>query len=273
MICAADAKRKHADTVVLNCAAHDPVWAHRRCTGTYTHPCGCTVLCSCPGHRDNHALLADLEGHVVPNYLDAPFDPSPDAPTIPTLVSIPAGESVIVAPGSFTVDDVGVWSAVSPEHQLAHLTLEQAAELYAEAGARLLAAYDDDPGPDGFAILRTVRRGISRGRDVDALLCKWAIDTQPYGEQTVEGVGAVRVRRTQAAVKWDERGTAYAYLAAKLQAVEGEYPDPETVIDWLLEAAAVSYYRKTALTAAGLDPEEFYTSQRGNPAVDLPKDT
>lgn len=151
------------------------------------------------------------------------------------------------------------------------MTLEQAAEVYAEAGARLLAAYDDEP-TQPFHVLRTIRRGIARGRDVDALICKHLVATQ-YGEHIIDGIGPVKVRRTQASVHWDERGTAFAWVAHKMEQVGGELVDPETVVDWLLEAAAVSYYRKGALRAAGLDPRDFYTSEPGNPAVDLPKDS
>lgn len=258
MICAVDKKRKHNDSVILNCNRGDPVWCHRRCPGLYTHPCGCTVPCSCPGHIDDHAALGVLEDHDVPDYLTHPF--GVPTPTVPDHRETAAA----------IVDHALDHPALSAS-DLDSMDLPQAVAVFTEAARRLLAAYDTDP-EEPFHVLRELRRGRALAAQVDALLCTYLLQSQPYGEQIVEGIGPVRVRRTQASVHWDERGTAYAWIRHKMEEVGGEQVDPETVVDWLLEAAAIDYFRKKPLTAAGLDPSEFYTSTTGNPAVDLPKD-
>jgi hypothetical protein len=151
--------------------------------------------------------------------------------------------------------------------------LEQAAELLNAAAELLTTApppiSELDPD-EATRILARIRDAGDTVGKIDALLCAHLVG-QRWGELEVDGLGVVKYRRTEKRERWDERGAAYAVLETKMAERGGELPDPRDVVDWLLEAASVGYFRKTALRSMGIDPGDYHHSERGNPAVDLPK--
>lgn len=90
----------------------------------------------------------------------------------------------------------------------------------------------------------------------------------PYGESELVGVGLVNVRKSPS-LKWDHDRTAAAVLDAHLSGGTGEVPDPWTVRDWLMEAAAFAYWRKTPLRALGIDPDEYAEKTPGRWTVQI----
>ena len=129
---------------------------------------------------------------------------------------------------------------------------------------------DYDARTDALTILAVLRAGIRRAQELDALLVKHIYDHGQRGEQLVDGIGRVHVHRRDAKVKWDERGTAMAVVDWHMKQLGGEQPDPYVVVDWLLEAASVGYYRVTALRPLGIDPEDYRHKEKGTIAVDVP---
>jgi len=89
-------------------------------------------------------------------------------------------------------------------------------------------------------------------------------------EQTVDGVGTVKVRSGYSRTNWQHDQLAKEVLERHLQAEEGVLPDPWTVRDWLFAAMGKpSYWRKTELEALGIDPAEFSEWVQGRPSVQL----
>lgn len=157
---------------------------------------------------------------------------------------------------------------------LADVSVGQAADLLVAAAELLTTAppsLDELDADEATRLLARIREGVSIAKAFDTLICTRLI-RERWGEQEVEGIGIVKYRRTAKSDRWDERGAAFAVVAAKMEERGGVVPDdPAEVVDWLLEAASVGYFRKTALRTMGIDPADFHHSERGNPAVDLPK--
>lgn len=107
---------------------------------------------------------------------------------------------------------------------------------------------------------------------VQSELTRHAYQSGRRGHQLVEGLGRVRVYRTDSRTRWDERGAAQAVIDYKM-AVEhpdGTMPPPWEVVEWLLEAGAVDRWRTTVLRAWGIDPDDLSERVKGKPAVALP---
>jgi hypothetical protein len=162
---------------------------------------------------------------------------------------------------------------VTDDDPLAGVTLEQAADLLYAAAELLTTApppIDQLDVDEATRLLSRIRDAVDVVRKVDSLLCARLIRDR-WGAHEVEGIGVVRYRRTSVKDRWDERGAAFAVLEARMRERGGELPDPAEVVEWLLEAASIGYYRKTALRAMQIDPGDYFHSEPGNPAVDLPK--
>lgn len=263
---------------------HDATWLsgwcsagtdHDRCPGLYTHPCGCTATCRCtaPGHPDDHPHPCQ-EAPVLPSPFRVPGTDHPEAVVQPP--SNPAPEAV-VSPGQ--PGEHG-WDVPAPKDRpWIDGTGAGAAPLAVMVRAFAMAAGDlhlhddrlEDYGPEGaLALLTVLRAAVKRAGIMDALLVKYIYDHGQRGESLVDGIGRVHVHRRDAKVRWDERGTAHAIIDHHMEDLGGETPDPYVVLDWLLEAASVGYYRVTALRPLGIDPEEYRHKEKGSIAVDVP---
>lgn len=156
---------------------------------------------------------------------------------------------------------------------LAGVSVGQAADLLVAAAELLTTApppLDELDAEEATRLLARIRQGVGTAKDFDALICARLI-RERWGPHEIAGLGIVKYRRTAKSERWDERGAAFAVVAAKMEERGGEMPDPAEVVEWLLEAASVGYFRKTSLRAIGIDPNDYYHSEKGNPAVDLPK--
>lgn len=95
----------------------------------------------------------------------------------------------------------------------------------------------------------------------------WEARGEEYGDVLVGDLPQASVRRTAAKVRWDHDGATKAVIDKHMADTGGEVPDPAAVARWLLDAAAVSYWRKGKLEALDIDPDEYVTSERGTPKI------
>lgn len=190
--------------------------------------------------------------------------------------------------------------AFSAEHRLAcalkaleffgdaYEAAEEAADVQANMGApedavalvydlavnldTLLSGYDPEDWHDMLPVLRSLRRGIERFRQVDAGLVRWLYLHGEHGQhQTLDGLGGFSITRGRAKERWDVQGAAREYVDAKIVANGSEYPDPHEVLSWVLEVVSASACRKTPIRAAGLDVDDYYYSEPGTIQVTVPK--
>jgi hypothetical protein len=107
---------------------------------------------------------------------------------------------------------------------------------------------------------------------VQSELTRHAYQSGRRGHQLVEGLGRVRVYRTDSRTRWDERAAAQEVIDHKMATdhPDGEVPSPSEVLSWLLEAGTFSYFRTTVLRAWGIDPDDLSERVKGKPAVALP---
>lgn len=266
--------------------AYDP---HQNCRG-----CDCTAPhCPCTGHRcDGPACTApppheeppvtvpsavaqpssstgettDLLG-ALQQSIDRARAARADPPTEPVPVTEPAPTDPQTEPEP---------EAPGPVEE--PLDLTTAAEVYRAAAAQLQnaltsAAMAATGWQDAVRIMRRIEAGTWDAREVHSSLAQHVYLTGEHGQQQVEGVpGMVMIGRGRERKSWDHTGVAQDYVAAKIEATGGEMPDPGQVVEWVLETAAPSYWRVTPLREAGLDPEDYCTSEPGNVSVSIPKE-
>lgn len=238
---------------------------HASCKGSVTNGCGCVIPCGCtaPGHPIDRPHL--YEETPVP--LPSPF-------TIPTAEVAQNGPSSEVEKrepetGDWHTHKTRPWIEGTGEPG----SLEVMVRCFAMAAGDL---HLSDDGPDDYdetatlAMLGILRASVRRAGELDALLVAHLHEHGTWGRRLVDGIGEVRTYRRPKNVRWDERGTAMAVVDVKMAELGGELPDPHEVVSWLLEAAAVDYYRTGALKALGIDPEDYRHSEKGTRAVDVP---
>lgn len=83
----------------------------------------------------------------------------------------------------------------------------------------------------------------------------------------VAGLGLVGVKRGADRKEWDHSGLTSAVINARMAGTDGQVPDPFTVADWVLAAAAPSYWRAGALRDLGIDVDDYCTRTRGRTSV------
>lgn len=247
--------------------------AHDRCSGVYTHPCGCTVLCRCdaPGHPDDRPHPCQETTVVLPDPFTIPTEPGLDGP-----------EGWRAEPEQAAVAQNGPSSEVAnrePDKPWRTGTGAGAAPLEVMVRAFAMAAgdlhlhddrYEDYDETAVLAMLGILRASVKRAQELDALLVTHLHEHGTWGRRIVDGLGEVRTYRRPKSVRWDERGTAEAVIEHHMVELGGEQPDPLLVLSWLLEVAAIDYYRTGALKALGIDPEDYRHSEKGTRAVDVP---
>lgn len=91
----------------------------------------------------------------------------------------------------------------------------------------------------------------------------------PFGATELLGVGLVTVRRGSDRKQWDHDGLSRAVIDAHVIANEGVSPDPFDVRDWLMDAAAISYWRTTKLKPLGIDVDDYCHKERGRLTVQI----
>lgn len=124
---------------------------------------------------------------------------------------------------------------------------------------------------EAVRMLDRLRRATDLIGSVHDALVMHVYLTGEHGDQEVEGVkGMVRIARGRDRRSWEVDRTALAVVEAKMQEREGEMPDPEEVVEWLLEVLHVDYARVTPMRGLGLDPKEFCQDRPGKVGVQLP---
>jgi hypothetical protein len=216
--------------------AYDP---HQRCPG-----CDCTAP-GCPCNPD-----PPQETTVT----DQPETGSPDTETAPEP---PETETPAPEPGS-------------PEDAVAQL--RSAAALLNTS----MAGYQATHWHDAARLLDSLRKVTALLGMMDATLVQWLYLHGEHGlHQQVPGIaGAVNITRGRSKERWAAPEAVREYVDRKMGELEGEIPDPEVVVGWVLEvlpAGQSTSLRKTPLRAAGIDLEDYYWSEPGTLQVGLPK--
>lgn len=158
------------------------------------------------------------------------------------------------------------------------MTPEEAVEdvqVYADLLDTALKGYSPDDWRDAARLLDRLRKATRLLGALDSSLVQWLYLHGEHGlHQQVEGIaGPVHITRGRAKDRWASEQGVRDYVDQKMHEMEGEVPDPEVVVGWVLEvlpAGTSTSLRKTPLRAVGLDVDDYYTSEPGTLRVDLP---
>jgi hypothetical protein len=140
---------------------------------------------------------------------------------------------------------------------------------------RTVATYSDAMGWESAALLLRLAREQSGLLDaaVGAVEARVIVARRAdgiSGDVPVPGVGVVAVHRARNRKQWDHEGLAGHVLDRHLSdRGDGELPTPWEVRDWLMEAAAIGYWRVGVLKQLGLDADDFCDSTPGHPTVQI----
>ena len=139
---------------------------------------------------------------------------------------------------------------------------------------RVMLDYGPDDWRDAVRLLRDLRAVTKELGKTDAQLVRWLYLHGEHGHHLqIEGVsGNVSIGRGRAKDRWDSRQAVFDFVEAKIRANDGEMPDPNVVADWVMEvvpATASTALRKTPLREAGLEVEDYWTSEPGTISVSI----
>lgn len=100
----------------------------------------------------------------------------------------------------------------------------------------------------------------------------WTVRGDAWGDYHHPDLGVVSIRRTADRPRWDHETTARRVIEQHMAEVGGEVTDPDVIAGWVLEAGAVSYWRKGVLKGLGVDwkDEDLFWSEPGNPTITFP---
>lgn len=157
-------------------------------------------------------------------------------------------------------------------------TPEAAVDLFQSAADHLNTAtkgYHPDDWRDALFLLRDLRAAMETVRKVDEALVRWLYLHGEHGQhQHLDGInGEFYIGRGRSKERWASAEGVREYVARKIVANEGEYPDPSEVVEWVLEvlpATTSTSLRKTPLRAVGMDVGDYLSSEPGTIKVDLP---
>lgn len=286
--CPVRPKVTHDPTVLLGLCASGQ---HGRCPGMVHNGCGCVITCRCtvPEVHGYHPHPYEEAPPVLPSPFTVP-DPKaaehPEALVTPPLpVGFPPGVGGDLTSPRPGVQDLAAavvdWTDRIKPRERPWIngtgepgTLEVMVRCFALAAGDLHKS--EDPWEDYdetalLAMLGILRASVRRAALLDDLLVAHLHQHHPWGKRVIDGIGEVNTRRRDAKVHWDTYGTAEAVVEAVMAERDGTLPDdPMEPVRWVLEAAAVDYYRKGALRAYGLDPADYFTKEKGTLAVDVP---
>lgn len=123
--------------------------------------------------------------------------------------------------------------------------------------------------PDLLMVLRDLRRCIEDLRKIDAGIVRHLYLTAEHGDHDYPGIGRVGIRRGRDRKAWRHHDVAADVLDAHLTRLQGEIPEPEQVVGWLMEAMNPAYWRVTTLRGLGLAPDEYAESLPGKPHIEF----
>lgn len=125
---------------------------------------------------------------------------------------------------------------------------------------------------EAIDLLDELRTATGKLADVDAALTAHIYHHGPHGDTEVDGIGVVKIYRSQDRKNWDHLSLAQAVLDAHMDDRGGEYPDPAEVVRWITDAAGFSYWRLGVIRdQLGLPVDEYVDTELGGIHVTLPK--
>lgn len=139
-----------------------------------------------------------------------------------------------------------------------------------------LKGYAPDDWRDAVRLLDRLRRTVTGPlKDLDAALVHWLYLHGEHGlHQHIDGVpGEFSITRGRARERWEAPEAVRAYVEARIMDNDGEMPDPLQVVAWVLDvvpATASTSLRKKPLREAGVDVDDYFTSEPGSLQVSLP---
>ena len=144
----------------------------------------------------------------------------------------------------------------------------------ADALNTALKGYSPEDWTDAARLLYALRKVTGTLHALDAGLVQWLYLHGEHGiHLRVDGIpGDLSITRGRAKERWEGEAAVRDYVGARIRALGGEVPDPEQVIEWVLEVVPAAKCRVTPLRTVGLDVEDYRTSEPGNLQVGLPKD-
>lgn len=143
--------------------------------------------------------------------------------------------------------------------------------------SRVLGGYSPEDWRDAVRLLREVRRVKETIARADDTLSRWLYLHGEHGiHLRVDGIpGDVGITRGRSKERWAAPEAVRDYVEAQIVANDGEVPDPLQVVAWVLDvlpSGTSTSCKKTALRNAGLDVEDYLTSEPGSIRVDLPRE-
>lgn len=139
-----------------------------------------------------------------------------------------------------------------------------------------LAGYGPKEWRDALRLLADLRKVTDRLGKMDDTLVRWLYLHGEHGQhQHIDGIaGEFGIGRRREKERWDGEAGVRDYVAACIEGIGGEYPDPEQVVEWVLEVVpslTSGGLRKTPLREKGMDPADYCTSEPGSLYVSLPR--
>lgn len=119
-------------------------------------------------------------------------------------------------------------------------------------------------------LLVALRSLITRARAVEDNLTRHIAARMPTTPTAVDGVGLVQVRKGQLRKAWHSDELTRDVIRSHMERRGGEVPsDPYEVVRWVLDAAAIGYWRKSALTDLGLDVDDYCDTTPGRKSIQI----
>lgn len=145
----------------------------------------------------------------------------------------------------------------------------------ADALNTAMKGYDPKDWRDALRLLYDLRRVTTALGQIDANLARWLYLHGEHGHhQTLDGIpGPFYIGRGRDSERWEAPAAVQEYVDRKVEATQGEFT-PESVVEWVLEilpATPSTSLRKTAIKAAGMDLDLYYSSEPGRIRIDLPR--
>lgn len=167
----------------------------------------------------------------------------------------------------------GILSAPSSQGEKQATPVDAVTAIRAGADALNVALLGWEAEPeDRLRLLQALRRTTVMLAQIDSLLVRDLYLTAEHGKRVVDGIGEVWVTRTRAGEEWEGPQVVRDYVETKIRANDGEAPDPDVVVEWVLEVLSASKPRVTPIRDAGLDPNDYRVSIPGKPQVTVPLD-
>lgn len=118
--------------------------------------------------------------------------------------------------------------------------------------------------------LRLARQALATAESkVETLVAQMMRDAGVFDATELNGIGVIQRRGGSKRKQWEHDALAKQVIDTHMTDTDGEVPDPWVVRDWLLEAAAVGYWRVGVLKKLGIDVDDYCATEPGRPTVQI----